>query len=187
MRTRKARFWSITLKTIIVHTITYFAVRLFVFTVFDESTWFAAPSLSCFLRQTDDPLVTAGPLFQPMRGFLFGIAFYSIRDALFRRRGGGFTMWVLLILLGIISTFGPAPGSIEGIIYTTLPMRGQVLGLVAASLQSLLLSVVITYWMRHPDSRWLNWVLGVLFILVLLLPALGLLLGQVGVSQLGST
>lgn len=47
MRTRKARFWSITLKTIIVHTITYFAVRLFVFTVFDESTWFAAPSLSC--------------------------------------------------------------------------------------------------------------------------------------------
>lgn len=96
-------------------------------------------------------------------------------------------MWVLLILLGIISTFGPAPGSIEGIVYTTLPMRGQVLGLVAASLQSLLLSVVITYWMRHPDSRWLNWVLGVLFILVLLLPALGLLLGQVGVSQLGST
>jgi hypothetical protein len=63
-------------------------------------------------------------------------------------------------------------------IYTTLPIRGQLFGLIEVLLQSLLLSIVVTYWVDRPDSRWLNWILGVLFIIVLLLPALGLLLGQ---------
>jgi hypothetical protein len=87
-------------------------------------------------------------------------------------------MWVMLVLVGIFSTFGPTPGSVEGMIYTTLPIKGQLFGLIEVLLQSLLLSIVVTYWVDRPDSRWLNWILGVLFIIVLLLPALGLLLGQ---------
>jgi hypothetical protein len=87
----------------------------------------------------------------------------------------------MLVVVGILSTFGPAPGSIEGLIYTTLPVRGQLTGLTEVLLQSLLLSIVTYYWVRHPDSRWLNWGLGILFFIVLLLPALGLLLGQLTV------
>jgi hypothetical protein len=67
------------------------------------------------------------------------------------------------------------------LIYTTLPVRGQLTGLTEVLLQSLLLSIVTYYWVRHPDSRWLNWGLGILFFIVLLLPALGLLLGQLTV------
>jgi hypothetical protein len=178
MHTRRPTFWTVTLKTIVAHTITYFAVGLFAFTVFDYSARFADPSIGCFMRQTDDPLVAAGPLFQPIRGFLFGIVFYRLRDVLFRGRGGWFPMWVMLVLVGIFSTFGPTPGSVEGMIYTTLPIKGQLFGLIEVLLQSLLLSIVVTYWVDRPDSRWLNWILGVLFIIVLLLPALGLLLGQ---------
>jgi hypothetical protein len=180
MHTRRPTFLGITLKTIVVHTITYFAVGLFAFTVFDYSTRFADPSLSCFMRQTDDPLVAAGPLLQPIRGLLFGIVFYLLQDVLFRGRGGWFTMWVMLVLVGIFSTFGPSPGSVEGMIYTTLPIRGQLFGLIEVLLQSLLLSIVTTFWVTHANVRWLNWVLGVLFIIFLVLPALGLLVGQVG-------
>jgi hypothetical protein len=182
MHAKRPTFWAITLKTIVVHTITYFAVGLFAFVVFDYSTRFADPSISCLMRQTDDPLVAAGPLFQPIRGFLFGIVFYLLRDVLFRGRGGWFTMWVMLVLVGIFSTFGPTPGSVEGMIYTTLPIRGQLFGLIEVLLQSLLLSIVTTYWVSRPNLKWLSWVLGVLFIIVLLLPALGLLLGQVSTT-----
>jgi hypothetical protein len=181
MHTRRPTFLGITLKTIVVHTVTYFAVGLLALTILDYTTWFADPSLSCFMRQTDDPLVAAGPLFQPIRGFLFGIVFYLLRDVLFRGRGGWFTMWAMLVLVGIFSTFGPTPGSVEGMIYTTLPIRGQLFGLIEVLLQSLLLSTITAFWVTHANLRWLNWVLGVLFIIVLLLPALGLLLGQVGI------
>ncbi|MFW6135657.1 MAG: hypothetical protein ACOC7N_02420, partial [Chloroflexota bacterium] len=58
--------------------------------------------------------------------------------------------------VGIFSTFGPASGSIEGLIYITLPIRGQLAGLSGVLLQSLLLSAVTYYWMRHTDSRWLD-------------------------------
>jgi len=178
MYSRRPTFWGITLKTIVVHTVTYFAVGLLAFTLFDYTTRFADPSMHGLMRQTDDPLVAAGPLFQPIRGFLFGIVFTMLRDALFRSRGGWFTMWVMLVLVGIFSTFGPTPGSVEGVIYTTLPITGQLFGLIEVLLQSLLLSVITTYWVSHPKARWLNWVLGILFALVLILPSLGLLLGQ---------
>jgi hypothetical protein len=84
----------------------------------------------------------------------------------------------MLVLIGIFSTFGPSPGSVEGMIYTTLPIGGQLFGLIEVLLQSLLLSIVTTYWVRNRDVRWLNWVFGTLFIVVLLLPALGLLLAR---------
>ena len=178
MHSRRPTFWGIALKTIVVHTVTYFAVGLVAFTLFDYTARFADPSLSGLMRQTDDPLVAAGPLFQPIRGFLFGIVFYMLGDALFRGRGGWFTMWVMLVLVGIFSTFGPTPGSVEGMIYTTLPLTGQLFGLIEVLLQSLLLSVITTYWVSHPKARWLSWLLGILFALVMILPSLGLLMAR---------
>jgi len=178
MHQRRPTFWGIILKTIIAHTVTYFFVGLLAFTVFDYTARFADPGLSSLMRQTNHPLVAAGPLFQPIRGFLFGIVFYLLRDRLFRREDGWMVAWIMLVFVGILSTFGPTPGSIEGLIYTTLPVRGQLAGLSEVLVQSFLLSIITYYWVRHADSRWLNWGLGILFFIVLLLPALGLLLSQ---------
>jgi hypothetical protein len=156
-------------------------VGILAFTVFDYTARFADPALSTLMRQTDDPLVAAGPLFQPVRGFLFGVVFYLLRDVLFRGRDGWLRMWIMLVFVGIFSTFGPAPGSVEGLIYTTLPVRGQLVGLVEVLLQSLLLSTVTYAWVRSRNRRWINWVMGILFFVTLLLPALGLLLTQIAV------
>jgi len=86
--------------------------------------------------------------------------------------------WVTLVIVGIFSTFGPAPGSVEGLIYTKIPIEGQLGGLTEVLTQSLLLSALTVYWVRHSEVRWLNWVLSILFIVVLLLPLLGLLARQ---------
>ena len=165
---------GLVLRTAVVHTLTYFAVGFLAFTVFDYSQSFADPGLRDYMRQTSDPLVMAGVLFQPIRGALFGIVFYLLRDVLFRR-GGWWVTWVTLVIIGIISPFGPAPGSIEGVIYTKLSIAAVWGGLIEVVVQSLLLSTLLFYWVTRPRKRWLDWLLIVLFIVALGLPALGLL------------
>jgi hypothetical protein len=38
-----------------------------------------------------------------------------------------------------------------------------------------LLSLVLYYWVNHPQACWLNWVMGVAFLLLMALPIVGLL------------
>ena len=39
--------------------------------------------------------------------------------------------------------------------------------------QSFLFSGILYYWVNHPEKRWLNWLLGILFVLVLLMSLMG--------------
>ena len=124
------------------------------------------------------PLVMAGPLFQPLRGLLFGLAFYPLRGPLFGARAGWLVLWLVLVAVGIVGPFGPAPGSLEGVVYTTLPLRFHLGSLPEVVAQSLALAALLWYWVNHPAKRWLTWGLGVAFVAVLLLPTLGLLAGR---------
>jgi hypothetical protein len=117
----------------------------------------------------------AGPLFQPIRGIIFASALYPLRGVLFAERRGWLILWWLLLALGVLSTFGPASGSVEGLIYTIIPARAQILGLWEVLLQSLLFSVILFYWVNHPGKRWLDWTLVVAFSIVVILAVLGLL------------
>ena len=105
---------EVTLKAAIVHTATYFVMGVFAFYTFNYAQEFETGHLAGLMRSTSDPMIAAGPLFQPIRGILFGIVFYAIRDVVFTRPRGWLTMWLLLVVLGIWNTFGPTPGSIEG-------------------------------------------------------------------------
>ena len=87
--------------------------------------------------------------------------FYLLRETLFGRKNGWLILWLLLVIVGIFSTFGPAPGSIEGLIYTTLPLRDQLSGgLLEVHTQSFLFAGLLYYWVNHPEKRWLSWALG---------------------------
>jgi hypothetical protein len=175
---RRPSLSSLTVKTVIVHTVTYFVAGVLAYTLGDYEKTYSEPPLSYFMRPTSDPWVMAGPLFQPVRGVIFALAFYPFRDVLFAERGGWLRMWWLLVALGILSTFGAAPGSVEGLIYTIIPPRAQILGLWEVLLQSLLLSAVLSYWVHHSTKRWLGWTLGVAFCIVNILLVLGLLSTQ---------
>ena len=87
------------------------------------------------------------------------------------------TAWWLLVALGIFSTFGPASGSVEGAIYTTLPILDQLFsgGMLEILTQSFLFSALLSYWVNHPEKHWLNWLLSILFVLVVLMSLLGYL------------
>lgn len=172
-------FADLSVKTVVVHTATYFIMGLLAMEFLDYAHHFATPGLLAYMRPMSDPLVAAGPLFQPIRGMLFAIAFFPIRDVLFYRKNGWALMWLLLVVLGILSTFGPSPGSIEGAIYTSVPLELQVFGLPEVILQSLFLSAILCYWVIHPKNKRLGLAMWILFTAALAASVLGIILRPV--------
>lgn len=142
-------------------------------TVLDYRQAFLSPTMSCWMRNLDDPLVKAGVLFQPLRGVLFALAFYRVRSVVFGKKHGWLVTGWLLVALGILGTFGPAPGSFEGMVFTRIP--GQYRGYMEVVPQAFLLSAIVGYWVRHAGKKWLNWLLGVLFAIAMLLSIVGLM------------
>jgi hypothetical protein len=172
---RRLGFSGVAARTVVVHTVTYFVAGILAYKLGGYEKTFAQPPLSYFMRPTTDRLAMAGPIFQPVRGIIFASAFYPLRRVLFDERRGWLVLWWLLLALGVISTFGPSPGSVEGLIYTTISPLAQIRGLWEVLLQSFLLSTILVYWINHPEKRWLNWTLDIAFVIVMILAVLGLL------------
>jgi hypothetical protein len=172
---KQSFFASIALKTTIVHTVTYFIVGFIAFTFLDYSAKYADPIVSNLMRQTDHPLVAIGPAFQVLRGFLFGIVFYALREIIFTRQRGWLSLWLMLVIMGILSPFGAAPSSIEGILYTVLPIWFHIAGFPEVFVQAGLLAFLTHYWVNHPEKKWLAWVFGIIFVIVILFSFLGML------------
>jgi hypothetical protein len=93
MKENKFSLSAISIKSTIVHTVSYFVIGILALTFLDYSAKFADPIVANMFRQTDHPLVAAGPLFQVLRGFLFGVVFYFLREIIFPRKNG----WLLLL------------------------------------------------------------------------------------------
>lgn len=173
---------TVIVKSAIVHTVTYFLIGLLALTLFDYAAKYADPIVGGLMRQTNDPMVAAGPLFQIVRGVLFGIVVFLLRDIVLARQKGWLILWAVLVIVGIVSTFGPSPGSLEGLIYTILPTWFHFVGLPEVLLQSFLLSFLTFYWVNHPQRKILNWAFGIAFAIVVMFGALGVLAG-LGILQ----
>jgi hypothetical protein len=173
METTRPSFVMLAGKTIVCHTITYVICGILVAHFLNYGEIFARADSG--MRLITDPWVMAGPLFQPLRGLVFASVFYCFRETLFGKENGWMVMAWMLIAVGILSTFAAAPGSIEGMIYTTVPPRYQTRGWLEVVPQALLLSALLCYWVNRPGRKWLNWTLGSIFFLVMALPVLGLL------------
>lgn len=172
---KETTFASVAWKTAVVHTVTYFLIGLLSYTFFDYTAKYADPVVANFMRQTDHPLIALGPALQVIRGFLFGIVFYALRETIFPNKRGWLTLWLILVIVGILSTFGPSPSSIEGMLYTVMPMWFHVVGFPEVFIQSGLLAFLTHYWVNNPDKKWLGWVFGIIFVLVVLMSLLGML------------
>lgn len=178
-------FPAIALKATAVHTVTYFVAGLLSFLFLDYSAKYADPAVAVAFRQMDDPMIAAGPLFQVLRGFLFGIVFYALRDTFLDGPRGWLNLWLVLVIVGISSTFGAAPGSVEGFVYSTLPLWFHILTLPELLVQSLLLAFLTYYWINHPEKKGLNWTFGVATAVVVLLAILGALVAFGVLPQAG--
>jgi hypothetical protein len=178
MNRPRHNFPGVAIKTITTHCVTYFIAGWLAITFFNHVSLPGGGDPYPVIRPLNDPLVLAGTALQVIRGTLFGIVFYLLREPLFGKKNTGLMIWLTLVVLGILGTFAPAPGSLEGMIFTYQPLLGHLYSLPELLLQSLLLSIILYYWMTHPEKKWLNWIMGIAFFVAIGLPLLGLIVNN---------
>ena len=158
-------FGTFAWRLIALHTVTYFLVGFTTYTLFDYEHLFASDGLAGFMRPTSDPFTALGPVFQWLRGLIFALALWPIREVLLTPARGWLRLWLLFAGLGIFATFGPAPGSVDGLIYTQVPVGTQLTFLPELMVQSLLLSLGLWGWYQKPRKVY-NWVFGILLAII---------------------
>jgi hypothetical protein len=86
---------------------------------------------------------------QPVRGLIFAVALWPIRDLLLEKKNGWLILWGLLVSIGILSTPAAGPSSIEGMVYTKIPMWYHLMGIPEIALQTLFFSIWVVWWERQ--------------------------------------
>ncbi|MCK5443694.1 MAG: hypothetical protein KAJ23_17550 [Maribacter sp.] len=157
-----------------VHMITYFAMGLLFMYLFNYRNLFESGTLGLIMKPIDSPWVPLGLGLQLFRGLIFGIVLWPFKSVFLFKKNGWLKLWLLFIGLSILSTFGPAIGSIDGMIYTTIPVKQQLIFLPELVIQSFLLSFFTYYWYQKPKKIF-NILSIILVVLIVLMSVAGFL------------
>jgi hypothetical protein len=168
-------FYQFVWRVAATHTVTYFAAGLVFSGLFNYTILFDEGALSIYMRPTSSEWVAAGPALNVFRGILFGAVLWTYRDLFVVGAGAWLRLWLIFVTFAIFGTAAAAPGSIEGVIYTTLPLEIHLKGLPEVLIQTLLFSWMLTRWLHKPEKSW-DIVMGVLLGCIFLMSTAGVLL-----------
>ena len=154
--------------------ITYFIMGIIAVSILDYKAAFENPPFSYLMKPVDSSWVAMGPVLQVIRGLVFPMALWFFKGNFLYIRYGWLRLWGLIFGLSVLSTVGPAPGSIEGFIYTKIPVISQLKGYVEVLPQTLVFSLLVFYWYEKPRKLW-NVLSIILVIIIIILSALGLM------------
>ena len=93
--------------------ITYIACGTIFMKLFDYQSTLSQAGM----RDTDSLIVGLAPVFQILRGVLFGIVLWLFRNSFIHSKYGWLLILVMIVIVGIFNTPATAPGSIEYFIY----------------------------------------------------------------------
>jgi hypothetical protein len=137
LKNENARFLF---KVTIAHIVTYITCGIFFSTIFNYEELWRAGVFGSHMRDYDSMIMGLGPLVQIFRGLLFGGILLLIPREFFLQKLGWLKLWAVVAGIGIVNTPGPGTGSIEGLIYTTFPLKAYV-GCIEIFTQTLLFSL----------------------------------------------
>lgn len=142
-------FLAFSLKVIVAHMATYFIFGIIMSNVFDYAEIFQREIIRDYMLPMDAHNIVLGPFMQPVRGLIFAIGLWPLRGFLIEKKRGWLTLWGLLVTIGILSTPAASPGSIEGMLYSKLPMWYHMIGYPEIILQTLVFSIWLVGWERQ--------------------------------------
>lgn len=131
------------IKVLVIHTFTYAVFGILFSNILDYSAVYSMEGVISFMKGFDSVWIILGPFLQPIRALIFAIVLYPLRETLRNSRLGWLALWGIFVGIGIIGTPSAAPGSIEGIIYTKLPIEFQLIGLPEVILQTFVFSFLL--------------------------------------------
>lgn len=145
-------FLGFALRVIIAHMATYFILGILMSNIFDYEEVFKREIIRDYMIPFDEHNITYGPFLQPIRGLIFAIGLWPIRSLLVEKKRGWLILWGLLVTIGILSTPSAAPSSLEGIVYSKIPMWYHLMGLPEITLQTLFFSIWLVWWERQTEK-----------------------------------
>ena len=133
-------------KVTIAHFITYMLCGTLFEVIFNYQAYIEVVGM----KSADEINVHMVMLGQIVRGILFGIVIWWIKDSIIGKKLAWLKLWVILVILGIISVYDIAPFSIEGYLYLRpyaepLPLSFHIGSNLEIILQSLLFSIIVTF------------------------------------------
>jgi hypothetical protein len=169
--------WRITAS----HMVTYMIMGIIASSAMNYRDVFDNSALSCLYRPYDSPWIAAGPGLQLIRGLIFALALWYFKDNFLFQKYGWLRLWGLVIGLSILSTAGAPAGSIEGFIYTKIPIADQVKGYFEVVPQTGMFAFLVCQWYVHPRKLWQ--VLSIIFVSLIILMSLAGVLARLNVIE----
>jgi hypothetical protein len=170
------RFWF---RVTACHMVSYFIAGILAYTLMNYKGLFQTEGLSQLMRPIDSPWVAIGPALQVFRGLVLAAVLYPFRHVLFEEPKGWWRLFALVVGLSVLSASGPAPSSLEGIVYTKLTLMQHLQGLPELLLQNLMFAWALVAWSRRPSRPW-TICMSVMTGLVVILSVLGALAPRPG-------
>jgi hypothetical protein len=143
-------------KVTLAHVLTYFICGMIAMTINNYAEHMEAIGLKN-MEELNGLLIILGQL---TRGILFGIVIWWIKDSIIGKKMAWFKLWVILVVVGIISVYAPAPASIEGFLYLIpgepVPLATKIGSILEVTIQPLLFSIIVTYQKKKSGKEKIN-------------------------------
>jgi hypothetical protein len=138
-------------RVIVLHVATYLVFGFVFSSLLRYDALFQMDVIRDYMRSYESSMTAIiGPfLMQPLRGLLLAIAIWPLRGLLLEKRHGWLILWMLFVVFGILSTPAAAPSSIEGALYSKLPLWYHLIGLPEIMLQTLAFSFLLLAWEKQ--------------------------------------
>ena len=120
--------WRFVTKVMVYHIVTYIICGMIFSHLMNYKELFELGNMKYYMRPAESIHSMVGPFFQFVRGLLFGVVLLMFRKNILTEKNSFLKLWALIVTLGIINTPGPAPSSIEGFIYTQVPLKFCIFG-----------------------------------------------------------
>lgn len=181
METQQTKFGTFFWRITAAHMVTYMIMGILAASLLDYQNLFENTLMSCFYRPFDSPWIASGPGLQFVRGLIFALALWSFKESFLHKKHGWLKLWGLLVGLSILSTAGAPPGSIEGFIYTKIPVTDQIIGYLEVVPQTGFFALIVCMWYNKPKALW-NIISAILVVLIMLMSLMGVL-ASLGIIQ----
>lgn len=132
------------IKATVAHFVSYLICGLIFSKVFNYEVLFQLDNVKYFMRDAYGNSSLIGPFVQILRGAIIGCILLILKDNVLKKKNAWLYLWILFAGLGIICTPSASPASIEGIIYSQLPLEFHLKTAPEVFVQTLLFSLWVT-------------------------------------------
>lgn len=131
-------------KVMAIHFVTYILCGLIFAKLFNYDELFNLGNAQYFMRDAYGKSSLVGPFVQIIRGLLLGGILFLLKDNFMTKKNSWLYLWIIIAGIGIVCTPGPAPVSIEGLVYSQLPLEFHLKTAPELFTQTLLFSILVT-------------------------------------------